>query len=76
MTGQKTRKVLDINVEGVNFICIYAAHADRNKYRLFKRWFENGRWHRRKVEYYGNFVSVLCWLKDYAFRVGWGFTED
>ena len=75
MAAQKTRKVLDINVEGINFICIYAIHDDRNKYRLFKRWFDGGMWHRQKVAYYGNFVSVLCYLKDYAFDNYWGFKD-
>ena len=71
----KTRKVMDINVEGINFICIYAVHAPVNKYRLYKRWYENGSWHRQKVEYYGNFISVLCHLREYAFANNWGFKD-
>ena len=74
MNGSKTRKVLDVNVEGINFICIFDAHAKRNPYRLYRRWYDNG-WHREKMEYYGNFVSVICWLKDYAIDHNWGFKE-
>lgn len=73
--NEKTRKVLDINVEGINFICIFAVHAKVNPYRLYRRWHDSTGWHRQKVEYYGNFVSVLCHLHDFAFSHGWGFRD-
>lgn len=71
---KKTRKVLDINVEGIWWICVFDLRAKTNPYKLYRKWYENG-WHRKKVEEYGNFVSVLCHLRDYAFTENWGFKD-
>lgn len=66
-------KVMDINVEGKNFICIFDRTVQRNPYRLFIRWFEDGSWHRKQLERYANFISILCYIKDYAIREHWGY---
>lgn len=74
MTGNKTKKVLDINVEGVNFVCIFAVHTNHNPYMLFIRWYDGG-WHRKQLARYQNFVSVICHIHDYCFENHWGFVD-
>lgn len=74
MTGNKTKKVLDINVEGVNFVCIFAVHTNHNPYMLFIRWYDGG-WHRKQLARYQNFVSVICHIHDYCLENHWGFVD-
>ena len=73
--GQKTRKILDISIDGYNFICIFAVHQKRNPYRLCLRWYENGGWHRKTLETYGNFISVIYHLEDYMTRNNIGYQD-
>lgn len=73
--GQKTRKVLDINIDGYNFICIFAVHQKRNPYRLCLRWYEDGGWHRKTLETYQNFISVIYHLKFFMEDKHIGFTD-
>lgn len=70
----KTTKCLDITVEGRRFVCTFTPSRKYNVYQLYEKWWDQG-WHQRKLEEYANFASILCWLKDYAFRQGWGFRD-
>lgn len=69
----KATKCLDITVEGRHFVCTFTP-ARRNPYQLYTVWWDMGQ-HRRKLEEYANFASILCWLKDYAFKSNWGFKD-
>lgn len=72
---KECEKVMDINVEGKNFICIFDRTVKRNPYRLFIRWFEDGSWHRKQLERYANFISVICRLQQYGFDNRWGYKD-
>ena len=74
MKEQKTRKVLDINVEGKHFICIFFENVKVNPYHLYEKWYDNG-WHKKQIEAYGNFVSVLDHLRNYATWNEWGYKD-
>ena len=71
----KKQKVMDIKVEGINFTCVLDCSGERKVYRLYRRWFENGRWHQLQLEQYANFISVICYLSDYGFKYNWGFKD-
>lgn len=75
MKNQKTTKVLDVNVEGFHFFCIFCVHQPRNQYHLYRRWYEDGSWHRKQLAAYGNFFSVICFLKDYMRIENIGFQD-
>ena len=71
---QKTYKVLDICVEGVWLECIFHTDCKRNPYKLYRRWFDGGA-HRKKLEEYGNFVSVVEHIRGMCFSENWGFKD-
>ena len=57
---RKTRKVLDIHENGTHIVCIRT--ADRyNHYKVYKVWAG----HRKLLVKYGDFISVICFLKDF-----------
>ena len=65
----KTRKVMEINICGKHFFCIYDEEA--NHYTLYEKWWDSG-WHRKKEVEYENFVSVLEYLRRYSYDNNWG----
>lgn len=67
----KTRKVMEISVEGKHFVCVYDETKESNRYILYEKWWDSG-WHRRKIVEYDNFVSVLEYLRRYAYDNAWG----
>ena len=73
MSEVKSRKVMEINVEWQNFICIMYP-GKRNPYKVFRKWYDGG-WHRQKVEEYANFISVVEWVRAYAYEHEWGFQD-
>lgn len=73
--GSKTMKVLDVCVERVHFVCIMDKQTNRNPYKVYNVWY-NGGYHRRKLAEYGNFVSVIEFLRQYAHNAHWGFAES
>lgn len=54
------KKVLDIGLDGVHLVCIRIA-GDRNPYRVYR--LAGGR--RRQIAKYGDFMSVLCFLREF-----------
>lgn len=69
----KTMKCMDICVEGKRFVCTFTP-TDRNPYRLYKQWYDRG-WHKKLLEKYANFFSVIEWLKCYSLETKWGFKD-
>lgn len=64
---QKTRKVLDISVEGYTLICVVHYDQMTNPYHLYMKWYDGGP-HLKQVARYGNFISVVehirAWMHD------------
>ena len=54
------KKVLDICLDGFHVICIWDKEVKYNPFRVYK--VSNG--HRRQIAKYGEFLSVICFLKD------------
>ena len=75
MKEKKTQKVLDICVEGVWFECILDYKAKHNPFKLYRSWWDNGK-HRKKIEEYGNFVSVIEHIRFFCHSENWGFKES
>ena len=71
--NQKTRKVLDLCVEGIWLECVFM-EGKTNPYRLYLSYYNNGK-HRKQVAAYGNFVSVLEHIRNYAHKAHWGFKD-
>ena len=63
----KTTQCMKLNVQGVSYVCTFTP-GRRNAYQLYRTWWDDGM-HRRKVEEYANFESVLYYL------IGWGHRE-
>lgn len=70
---QKSRKVLDLAVEGVWLECVLH-YGKKNPYRLYVCTWNCGK-HRRQVAAYANFVSVLEHIRNYAHKAHWGFKD-
>ena len=74
MKEQKTRKVLDLCVEGVWLECVLDLKAKRNPYKLYHSHWDKGK-HRKKVAEYGNFVSVIEHIRNVCHAAHWGFKD-
>lgn len=72
---RKTQKVLDICVEGVWFECVRHNGKKVNAYKLYRCWWDCGK-HRKKVEEYGNFVSVIEHIRFFCYEKNWGFKDS
>ena len=71
----KTTKCMDICVEGKRFICTFTpSDRNRNPYRLYSQWYDHG-WHKKLLEKYANFFSVVEWLREYSRVSNWGFQD-
>lgn len=80
MANSKTRKVLDINVDGVNLYCTFRENETENPYHLYKRWYEykgdrDYGWRRKQIARYQNLYSVICYIKGYCEGYHVGFTD-
>lgn len=71
---QKTHKVLDLEVEGYNFICIVHYEQMRNPYHLYVKW-NDGQNRLKQVERYGNFISVVEHICMWMRRNNVGYKE-
>lgn len=76
MANQKTRKVLDIQVEGKHFVCI--RDNETMTYTLYEKWWENNKYgypteRRKAIGGYAMFYSVIDHLRKYALSNNWGF---
>jgi hypothetical protein len=59
MTDGRTKKVLDIQLDGFHLTCIRTADK-RNPYRVYRVWAG----HRRQIAKYGDFLSVVYFISD------------
>jgi hypothetical protein len=59
MTERRTKKVLDIQLDGFHLTCIRTADK-RNPYRVYRVWAG----HRRQIDKYSDFVSVIMMIRD------------
>ena len=61
---QKTMKVLDVFENGCWLVCVKDNTAKMNPYRLYRKYYEQGKGYCRKmVAKYADFISVLCAVK-------------
>ena len=70
---KKSRKVLDLNIEGHNLSCV-AYYDKKNPYRLYLNWYD-GRMHRKQVAAYGNFISVIEHIRAWMHNNHVGFKD-
>ena len=59
MTDGRTKKVLDIQLDGFHLTCIRTADK-RNPYLVYRVWAG----HRRQIAKYGDFMSVIIMIHD------------
>lgn len=64
----KTRKIMEMNDMNNHYICILDTTAKRNPYKIYRKWYDDG-WHRKKVNEYGDFQSVLWYILQTVYRV-------
>ena len=70
---KKTRKVFEMTVEGITFLCVLN-YGKTNPYRVYRKWW-NGTSHKKQVAAYANFASVIAFLHNFCNENGWGFKE-
>lgn len=71
---RKTMKVLDMNVEGINFVCILHFDEKTNPYHLYLRWYD-GKMRQKQIRRYQNFHSVICNIKQWMEKTGKGMQD-
>ena len=59
----KTQQVLNIREGGIHIMCLKTNHPV-NPYRVYRVDFDN---RRRQIATYGDFTSVLCYIRDLYF---------
>ena len=70
----KTRKVMELQLDGNWYICVLDMTAQRNPYKLYRKWWDGG-WHRHKIVEYGDMDSVLFHLLQMKYpKVAWDLT--
>ena len=67
------RKVLEIHEGNIYLECIKDDAAKTNPFRLYRKWWDGG-WHRKQIEKYGNFESIIYHIHDMmrSQNLGWG----
>ena len=71
---QKTRKLLDMSVDGYNLICIVHYDQMTNPYHLYVKWYD-GTTHLKQVARYGNFISVVEHIRTWMHNNHIGFKD-
>ena len=71
---RKTHKVLDIEVEGFNLICIVHYDQKTNPYHLYVKWYD-GKTNLKQVARYQNFISVVDHVRQWMHNRHVGFKE-
>lgn len=68
----KTRKLLDINHNGVHLVCIHRDKpGEANPFRLYQISYDGFSFHRKQIVKYGDFQSVLwCIAHNHAWFEG------
>lgn len=77
----KTEKVMDIKVEGRWFVCVLHHDVKVNPYHLYEKVYEyhgdrNYGWHRKQLEKYGNFISVIEHIRHLMYSQNVGFKDS
>lgn len=71
---QKTRKVLDVSVDGFNLICVVHYDQTTNPYHLYVKWYDGGN-KLKQVARYGNFISVIEHVRTWMHNNHIGFKD-
>lgn len=58
---QKTRKVMEINDNGIKYVVIRHFETFLNPYKVYRVYWNDG-WHRINVAEYADMNSCLCYL--------------
>lgn len=70
----KTKQIMTMDYNGKHYVCIQHSTDTTNPYKLYEKWYDKG-WHRKKVEEYGDFDSILFHLMQLKYkRVFWDLT--
>ena len=72
---QKTGKMLDIRVEGYHLICIMHYDQKTNPYHLYLQWRDDNGNHLKQVARYGNFISVIEYIRIWMHNNDIGFID-
>jgi len=72
---QKTHKVLDIEVEGFNVVCVVHYEQMKDPYHLYVKWYD-GAYHLKQVARYGNFISVVDHIRTWMHEKHIGFKDN
>ena len=62
--GMKQQKILSVTHGSTRIECIQRNDTDRNPYKIYLVWYDR-RWHRRIMNSYQDFTSVLYYLLDF-----------
>ena len=57
------KKIGELNTLSGWFIICYD-EADRNHYKLYQKWYNNG-WHRKLIVKYADLFSCTIWINEY-----------
>ena len=71
---QKTRKVLDMCVDGYNLICVVHYEQMTNPYHLYIKWYDV-QTHLKQVARYGNLISVVDHIRTWMHNNHIGFKD-
>lgn len=69
------RKVMEINEGRYIIECIKDDSVKFNPYRVYQKWYNAG-WHRKQIEKYANFESVIYFLVDFMHTHDTGWNKD
>lgn len=75
----KTHKVMDLLMDGNNYICIRDFTAKYNPFKLYKVWYEPGEYgmrkRKQKIAEYAEMDSILFHIMQMKFpKVSWDLT--
>ena len=71
---QKTRKVLDMDVDGYKLVCVVNYEQMKDPYHLYVKWYD-GQTHLKQVARYGNFISVIEHIRTWMHNNNIGFVD-
>ena len=61
------RKIGELNTAKVHFVIYHNEKTNKNPYKIYKKWYDNG-WHRSLLESYQDLYSCVLYIKDYLNR--------
>jgi len=57
------KKIGELNALAAHFV-IYYDNADRNHYKIYQKWWNQG-WHKKLIEKYADLFSCTVWINNY-----------